>query len=70
MTDQVAAVISKEDQSGGGRQRQRQPASLGSRRGNDNAQLSQNELDALRGQISQCWNPPVGAIESDKTDIF
>lgn len=70
LTDQVAAVISKEDPSGGGTQATPEPASLGTRRGNDNAQLSQNELDALRGQISQCWNPPVGAIEAQDLKVL
>jgi colicin import membrane protein len=25
--------------------------------------LSQSEIDALRGQIQQCWSPPAGATE-------
>jgi colicin import membrane protein len=28
--------------------------------------LSQSELDALRTRLSQCWNPPVGAIEAQR----
>jgi colicin import membrane protein len=28
--------------------------------------LSQSELDALRARLSQCWNPPVGAIEAQR----
>jgi colicin import membrane protein len=28
--------------------------------------LSQSELDALRARLSQCWNPPVGAIEAHR----
>ena len=32
------------------------------------AQLSQTEIDALRGQIQRCWNPPVGT--SDARDLI
>lgn len=28
------------------------------------ASLSQSEIDALRAQIQQCWNPPAGAAEA------
>jgi colicin import membrane protein len=28
--------------------------------------LSQSELDALRTRLSQCWNPPVGALEAQR----
>jgi colicin import membrane protein len=28
------------------------------------AKLSQNEIDALRARIQQCWNPPAGAAEA------
>ena len=30
------------------------------------AQLSQSELDALRIRLSQCWNPPVGALDAQR----
>jgi colicin import membrane protein len=30
------------------------------------AQLSQNELDALRARLAQLWNPPVGAQNPDE----
>ncbi len=29
-------------------------------------QLSQSELDALRARLSQCWSPPVGALEAQR----
>lgn len=32
----------------------------------DSDTLSQSELDALRTRLSQCWNPPVGAIEAQR----
>jgi colicin import membrane protein len=40
-------------------------ASLGSSTGHAQ-QLSQSELDALRARLSQCWNPPVGALDAQK----
>lgn len=30
------------------------------------ATLSQSELEALRLRLSQCWNPPVGALDAQK----
>jgi hypothetical protein len=39
-------------------------ASLGSVKG-EAAQLSQSEFDALLARLRQCWNPPVGATNSD-----
>lgn len=70
IVDEVAAVISKEDPSGGGNQAPKQQASLGTRRGNDNAKLSQNELDGLRSRIAECWSPPVGAIEAEDLKVL
>jgi colicin import membrane protein len=42
-------------------------ASLGAVTGTA-SQLSQTEIDALRGQIQRCWNPPVGV--SDARDLI
>jgi colicin import membrane protein len=39
--------------------------SLGTPRGRA-AQLTQNELDALRARLAQLWNPPVGAQNPDE----
>lgn len=64
-SDQVAALLNKVDPSGGGSRSSSQPASLGSRRGNDNARMTQSELDGLRSQISRCWNPPIGAADAE-----
>jgi colicin import membrane protein len=38
--------------------------SLGSVKG-EAAQLSQSEFDALLARLRQCWNPPIGATNSD-----
>jgi colicin import membrane protein len=37
--------------------------SLGARTGSA-SQLTQSEIDALRAQIQQCWNPPAGATDA------
>lgn len=40
-------------------------ASLGSATGrNANIRMTQNEMDALMGQIKKCWNPPIGSAEA------
>jgi TonB family protein len=46
-----------------------EPASLGSRQGAQNIRMSQSELDALRGQVAQCWNPPVGAVGAEDLKV-
>ena len=63
------ALLNKVDPSGGGTQRSSEPASLGTRRGNDNALLTQNELDGLRDKISSCWNVPPGAEEGQDLKV-
>ena len=65
-----SALIDKQEPSGGGTRRSSEQASLGTRRGNDNARLSQSELDGLRQQISSCWNPPIGAVEAQDLKVL
>ncbi len=67
--NQIAALLNKVDPSGGGTQSSTKPASLGSDKGQSNVQMSQSELDALRGQIARCWNPPVGAAGADDLNV-
>jgi colicin import membrane protein len=43
-------------------------ASLGYANGQA-AQLSQNEIDALRRRLSECWNPPVGALDGGNLKV-
>ena len=66
--DQIAALLDK-------RQPRRMAAAgtmvnpeptLGAARGSA-PQLSQNEIDALRARIQQCWNPPAG--QADAKDL-
>ncbi|MBC2861068.1 cell envelope biogenesis protein TolA [Stappia sp. 28M-7] len=59
--NEIAALLNKVEPAGGSSSNSTQPASLGSRRGQSGVTMSQSEIDALRGQISRCWNPPAGA---------
>jgi outer membrane biosynthesis protein TonB len=34
------------------------------------ATLTQNELDALRARLRECWNPPVGAAEAQDMQVL
>jgi outer membrane biosynthesis protein TonB len=44
---------------------ERNAPALGASGGSDKS-LSQSELDAMRSRLRQCWNPPVGATNSDR----
>ena len=57
--DEIAAVLNKEKAKGGGAKRSTQEAALGGKK-TTGAKLSQGEMDALRGQLSSCWNLPAG----------
>lgn len=59
--NEIAALLNKVEPAGGSSSNSTQPVSLGSRRGQSGVTMSQSEIDALRGQISRCWNPPAGA---------
>ncbi|WP_350335161.1 cell envelope biogenesis protein TolA [Coralliovum pocilloporae] len=61
----IAALLNKQDSASGGSTTGQDVASLGSAFGSETARLSQNELNALRGQIQQCWNPPAGAANPE-----
>ncbi|MFZ1772930.1 MAG: hypothetical protein WAT78_03105, partial [Rhizobiaceae bacterium] len=54
-----------EKASGGGAKRSQKEASLGGKKTTGGAKLSQNEMDALRGQIEKCWNVPAGVAEAE-----
>ncbi|WP_310618887.1 cell envelope integrity protein TolA [Flexibacterium corallicola] len=57
----IAALLNKTTPTAAGAQKSQKVASLGSAQGQTNVHMSQSELDALRSQVAQCWNPPVGA---------
>ncbi|GGF04222.1 cell envelope biogenesis protein TolA [Stappia taiwanensis] len=68
--NQIAALLNKVDPAGGGTpSASENPASLGSRKGLSNVSMSQSELDALRSQISQCWNPPAGSAGANDLNV-
>ncbi len=62
---QIAALLNKTEPAQQTGQASQQEASLGSRKGQQDVRMSQSELDALRGQVAQCWNPPVGAVGAE-----
>ena len=57
--DDIAAVLNKDKAKGGGRKKSTQEAALGGKK-TTGAKLSQGEMDALRGQLSNCWSLPAG----------
>lgn len=52
--DAVAALLNKQDSSGGGKKRSSETASLGAKKTTGNT-LSASEMDALRGRIENNW---------------
>lgn len=65
-SDKISALLDKQQPSGGGTQTPTGQQALGSSRGKTVSKMTQSELDALRGMISRCWNPPVGASDGDQ----
>lgn len=64
IADEVAALLNKQKTSGGGAKRSTDQASLGGKKNTGGSKLSQNEMDALRGAISKCWNVPAGVADA------
>lgn len=54
--NEVAALLNKQDAAGGGAKRSTQTAALGGAQTTRGNNLSQSEMDALRGQIQRFWN--------------
>lgn len=69
LLDQVAALLNKEKASGGGAKRSEEQAALGGQRTTGGEKLTQSEMDALRGQIQQCWNVPAGALDAENLKV-
>jgi len=65
-SDKISALLDKQKPSGGGTRTPTGQTALGSAKGKTVSKMTQSELDALRGQISRCWNPPVGASDGDQ----
>lgn len=66
---EIAALLNKVEPARQEGNASQQEASLGSRQGAQNVRMTQSELDALRGQVSQCWNPPVGAVGAEDLKV-
>src|SRR5690606_27131527 len=58
--DEIAALLNKQEASGGGAKRSATPATTGSTRPSSGSKLSQSEMDALRGQIQRNWSVIAG----------
>jgi colicin import membrane protein len=67
--DQIAALLNKEQPSGGGAKRSTQEAALGGNRETVGSTLTQSEMDALRAQIQRCWNVPAGAVDAQNLRV-
>jgi colicin import membrane protein len=68
-SDQVAALLNREKAAGGGAKRATREASLGGDRTIRGSELTQSEMDALRGQIQRCWNVPAGVAGAEDLKI-
>ncbi|MES0811963.1 cell envelope biogenesis protein TolA [Roseibium sp. SCPC15] len=66
---EIAALLNKVEPAKQTGNASQEPASLGSRQGAQNVRMSQSELDALRGQVAQCWSPPVGAVGAEELKV-
>ena len=66
---EIAALLNKVEPAAQQGNASQEPAALGSRQGAQNIRMSQSELDALRGQVAQCWNPPVGAVGAEDLKV-
>lgn len=67
--DKIAALLNREEPSGGGAKRSTQQASLGADRTTGGEKLSQSEMDALRGQIQKNWNIIPGIADGQDVRI-
>ncbi len=63
--DEIAALLNKQETTGGGAKRSTETASLGGKKTTSGSKLSQSELDALRGQIQNNWSIIAGIEGAD-----
>ncbi len=67
--DEIAALLNQEAPSGGGQQSSQEQAALGGSTTTGGEQLSQSELDALRGQIQRCWSIIPGMAGAEEVRV-
>ncbi|MFN7101325.1 MAG: hypothetical protein ACK4N1_01760 [Pseudorhizobium sp.] len=63
--DEIAALLNKQEASGGGAKRSTETAALGGRKTTSGSTLSQSEMDSLRGQIQNNWSIIAGIEGAD-----
>lgn len=67
--DEVAALLNKNQSSGGGAKRSTDQAALGGRQTTGGSKLSQTEMDALRGIIQKNWQIIPGMVDAGQVRI-
>ncbi|TPW32701.1 hypothetical protein [Pararhizobium mangrovi] len=67
--DQIAAMLNRDKQQGGGAKRSDQEASLGTTKPSLDDRLTLSEMDALRSQIQRNWNIIPGLDGADEVRI-
>jgi hypothetical protein len=64
-TDDISALLDKQDPTGGGSpDPAEEPQTFGSIDGAAKADMTQDEIAALKARLYQCWNPPRGVREA------
>ncbi len=63
------ALLNKDTGATGGAKRSTDTASLGGKKKTGGSKLSVSEMDALRGMIEKCWNPPTGINDAGSLKI-
>lgn len=62
--DDIAALLNKQDATGGTPAPNPEPQTLGSIEGRESAAMTQSEIAALKARLYRCWNPPVAVREA------
>ncbi len=68
--DEVAALLNREKAAGGGAKRSTDKEAFGAKKTTGGAKLSQTEMDALKGQISDKWSIPSGVADASDLRII
>ncbi len=65
-TDELAALLNRQEAAASGAKRSRKRASLGTKKSNGATKLSQSQMDALRGKIQGCFNLTAGMADAEE----
>jgi hypothetical protein len=69
-TDKIAALLDKSaPPQPVAEEPSKTPPAFGATTGNQNARMTQNELDALRARLSDCWSPPFGWTDAAEVKV-